>query len=104
MGGSQYTAEIDTMAHAAGSTRDVNAQVKAILAQLRSRVDAVSGFWEGDAKRAFEGLMEVWDARAVQLGQALDGIAEAMDGSRVTYTHREEDTSQAMSTITQTLG
>jgi WXG100 family type VII secretion target len=104
MGGSQYTAEIETMTRAAGSTRDVNAQVQAILAQLRGKVGEVSGFWEGDAKRAFEALMEVWDSRALQLSQALDGIAEAMDASRVTYTHREEDTSQAMSTITQTLG
>lgn len=100
----QYQTEFDTMLRAAGSTRDVNAQVQAILAQLRSKVGEVSGFWEGDAKRAFEGLMEVWDARAIQLSQALDGIAEAMDSSRVTYHHREEDTSQAMSNITQTLG
>jgi WXG100 family type VII secretion target len=103
MGGS-YATEFDVMLRAAGSTRDTNANVQAILSQLRSKVGEVSGFWEGDAKRAFEALMEVWDSRAIQLGQALDGIAEAMDSSRVTYQHREEDTSQAMSNITQTLG
>jgi len=103
MGGS-YTTEFDVMLRAAGSARETNAQVQAILSQLRSKVGEVSGFWEGDAKRAFEALMEVWDSRAMQLSNALDGIAEAMDHSRVTYTHREDDTSQAMSTITQTLG
>jgi WXG100 family type VII secretion target len=99
-----YATEFDVMLRAAGSTRDTNAQVQAILSQLRAKVGEVSGFWEGDAKRAFEALMEVWDSRAVQLNQALEGIAEAMDQSRVTYHHREEDTSQAMSAITQTLG
>ncbi len=99
-----YTTEFDVMLRAAGSTRDTNAQVQAILSQLRSKVGEVSGFWEGDAKRAFEALMEVWDSRAVQLSRALEGIAEAMDHSRVTYEDREADTSQAMSTITQTLG
>jgi WXG100 family type VII secretion target len=102
--GGQYTTEFDVMLRAAGSTREVNAQVQAILSQLRGKVGEVSGFWQGDAQRAFEGLMEVWDSRAVQLSQALEGIAEAMDASRTTYAHREEDTSQAMSTITQTLG
>ena len=100
----QYTAEFDVMLRAAGSTREVNAQVQAILSQLRSKVGEVSGFWEGSAQRAFDGLMEVWDSRAVQLSQALEGIAEAMDASRTTYAHREADTSQAMSNITQVLG
>jgi len=99
-----YATEFDVMLRAAASTRDTNAQVQAILSQLRAKVGEVSGFWEGDAKRAFEALMEVWDSRAVQLNQALEGIAEAMDASRVTYQHREDDTSQNMSAITQTLG
>lgn len=99
-----YTTEFEVMLRAAGSTRDTNAQVQAILSQLRAKVGEVSGFWEGDAKRAFEALMEVWDSRAVQLSQALEGIADAMDQSRVTYHVREEETSQNMSAITQTLG
>jgi WXG100 family type VII secretion target len=100
----QYTAEFDVMLQAAASTRDVNAQVQAILSQLRGKVGEVAGFWEGSAQRAFQGLMDVWDSRAVQLSQALEGIAEAMDASRATYEHREADTSQAMSGITQALG
>jgi len=99
-----YTTEFDVMLRAASSTRETNAQVQTILSQLRSKVGEVSGFWEGDAKRAFEALMEVWDSRAVQLSHALEGIADAMDHARVTYNIREDDTSQAMSSITHTLG
>ena len=99
----QYTTEFDVMLRAAGSTREVNAQVQAILGQLRGKVGEVSGFWAGDAQRSFDALMEVWDSRANQLSQALEGIAQAMDQSRTTYAHREEDTSQAMSTITNAL-
>ena len=103
MGGG-YNTELDVMLRAADGVRETNAQVQAILGQLRAKVGEVSGFWDGDARRAFEALMEVWDSRAAQLSQALDGIAEAMDSSRVTYHHREQDTSQAMSSITRTLG
>lgn len=99
-----YGADFDVMQGAAGSTRETNAQVQSILSQLRSKVGEVSGFWQGDAQRAFEALMEVWDSRANQLSQALDGIAEAMDQSRTTYHHREEDTSQAMTGIQNALG
>lgn len=103
MGGS-YTSDFGIMVSAANSTRETNAQVQAILGQLRSKVGEVSGFWVGDAQRAFEGLMDVWDSRAIQLSQALDAIAEAMDSSRTTYEIREEDTSQSMSSIQNTLG
>lgn len=103
MGGS-YTSDFDVMAGAAHSTRETNFQVLSILAELRRRVGEVSGFWAGDAQRAFEGLMEVWDSRALQLSQALDGIAEAVEKSRTTYEIREEDTTQSMSSIQNTLG
>ncbi len=104
MSGGQYTTEFDIMLRAAGSARETNAQVQAILSQLRGKVGEVSGFWVGDAQRSFEALMEVWDSRANQLSQALDGIAEAMDSSRTTYEYREEDTSQAMTGIQNALG
>jgi WXG100 family type VII secretion target len=104
MSGGQYTTDFDIMLRAAGSAPETNAQVQAILSQLRGKVGEVSGFWVGDAQRSFEALMEVWDSRANQLSQALDGIAEAMDSSRTTYEYREEDTSQAMTGIQNALG
>jgi WXG100 family type VII secretion target len=94
----------EEMRRAAGQVRQVNEQVQAVLAQLRSQLGPLAAAWRGEAATAFAGLLRRWDADARQLGQALSGIAEAIDGSAAGYQRAEGAHRQSLTAITSALG
>jgi uncharacterized protein YukE len=53
---------------------------------------------------AFQNLMVRWDDAAQRLNHALQGIGESIQASSATYAAQEEQHSQTMSSITQSLG
>ena len=103
-GASGFGTTVEEMERAGQQVLDVDADVQADLAALRSQLVPLQGAWVGDASAAFAGLMARWDADARSLSEALRAIGEAIGGSGRTYQQQEEAQSSGLSAIRAALG
>jgi WXG100 family type VII secretion target len=94
----------EEMERAGRHVLSVNEAVQAELAALRGKLGPLAGAWTGSAATAFTALMARWDADAKALNEALRGIGESIQGSRVTYQQQEDAQAASMSSITAALG
>jgi WXG100 family type VII secretion target len=94
----------EEMERAGRHVLSVNDAVQAELAALRGKLGPLAGAWTGSASAAFTALMARWDNDARLLNQALRGIGESIQGSRLTYEQQEDAQSASMSSITAALG
>jgi WXG100 family type VII secretion target len=99
-----YRTTPEEMQRAATQVRRTNEQIQARLAQLRNQLAPLAGSWKGEAATAFTALMARWNDDARQLGQALEGIGEAISVSGRGYQQAEQSHAQSMSSITSALG
>lgn len=89
---------------AAQQMENTNEELQGNLSALGNVLGSVEGAWQGQAKKAFDTLMEHFMNDAKQLNQSLNTIAENVSGSADTYTQQEEESSQQLSQLSQTLG
>ena len=94
----------EEMERAGRHVLSVNDAVQAELAALRGKLGPLAGAWTGSASAAFTALMARWDNDARSLNQALRGIGESIQGSRITYEQQENAQSASLSSITAALG
>jgi len=104
MSGSAYGLSFEEMDAAGRHVLDVNQDIQGTLSQLKGQLAPLAGAWKGSASMAFQNLMLRWDDAAQRLNHALQGIGESIQASSTTYAAQEEEHSQSMSTITQSLG
>lgn len=104
MPGSAYGLSFEEMDAAGRHVLDTNQDIQSTLSQLKSQLAPLQGAWRGQASTAFANLMVRWDDAAMRLNNALQGIGESIQASSTTYAQQEEEHSQTMSTITQSLG
>lgn len=99
-----YGLSFEEMDAAGRHVLDVNQTIQGTLSQLKSQLAPLQGAWKGQASTAFTNLMIRWDDAAQRLNLALQGIGESIQSSSTSYATQEEEHSQTMSTITQSLG
>lgn len=99
-----YGLSFEEMDAAGKHVLDVNSQVQGQLSQLKSNLVPLQSAWKGSASTAFQNLMIRWDDAATRLNTALDSIGTSIQGSSATYATQEEEHSQTMSQITNSLG
>jgi WXG100 family type VII secretion target len=104
MAGSAYGLSFEEMDAAGRHVLDVNQDIQGSLSQLKSSLAPLAGAWRGSAATAFQNLMVRWDDAAMRLNNALQSIGESIQASGATYAAQEEEHSQTMSAITQSLG
>lgn len=104
MSGSAYGLSFEEMDAAGRHVLDTNQHIQSMLSQLKGNLAPLAGAWQGSAAVAFQNLMVRWDDAALRLNMALEGIGTSIQASSGTYAAQEEQHSQAMSTITQSLG
>lgn len=89
---------------AAQNMENTNQALQANISQLGNVLASTQGAWQGQAATAFHNLMERFQTDAKQLNDSLNQIAEQVTGSANEYTRQEEESSQSLSKLTQTLG
>ncbi|MGH3504305.1 MAG: WXG100 family type VII secretion target [Nocardioidaceae bacterium] len=99
-----YQTGAPELKQAAQQMENTNEQLQGNLSSLGNVLSQVEGAWAGQAKKAFDVLMEHFMKDAKQLNQSLQSIAENVSGSADTYTQQEEEASQSLSQLSQTLG
>lgn len=99
-----YQTGAPELKQAAQQMENTNEQLQGNLKSLGNVLAGLEGAWAGEAKRAFDTLMEHFMNDAQQLNQSLNTIAEQVSGSADTYTQQEEESAQSLSKLTQTLG
>lgn len=100
---SGFEAQSGQIQSAATHVREVRDQVTTQINQLQASVQQLSASWGGDAARAFDGLMQRWDAQELALRNALSNIADMMDQNRTTYESTEADQQAAMTQVAAAL-
>ena len=104
MAGSQYELSFEEMDAAGRHVLDTNQNIQSTLSQLKGNLAPLQGAWTGAASTAFTNLMVRWDDAAQRLNAALESIGTSIQASSTSYQAQEEEHSQTMSTITQSLG
>jgi WXG100 family type VII secretion target len=99
-----YGLSFEEMDAAGRHVLDVNQDIQSNLSQLRNNLAPLAGAWRGQASTAFQNLMVRWDDAALRLNDALESIGTSIQASSTSYAAQEEEHSQTMSTITQSLG
>lgn len=94
----------EEMERAGRHVQSVNQTVQTELSMLRAKLDPLAGAWTGAAAAEFARLMMRWDTDARALNEALRSIGEAIQGSRASYQHHEEQQASSLSSITAALG
>jgi WXG100 family type VII secretion target len=102
--GGGYGAQTADMNTAAGHVLRVNESIQNELKALQSRLEPLAAGWQGDAARAFTGLMQRWNTDAASLQQALQGIGMQIQKSGQAYEMNEAAQSSGFSKITSALG
>ncbi|GAY10161.1 WXG100 family type VII secretion target [Pseudonocardia sp. N23] len=99
-----YGTSTAEMQRAGRHVLEVNDQVQADLSALRNGLMPLAGAWRGEAASAFTGLMARWDADARKLGEALQAIGSAVQGSAAAYQRQEDEQAAGLSAIRAALG
>ncbi len=103
-GSSNFRAELATMQAAAQHVYDVNAQIQSQLNSLLSRLDPLTGTWQGGAATSFQALKDRWHQDATQLNAALRAIGDGLTKAHGSYQAVDESTQQGFTSITRKLG
>ena len=103
MAGSHVGATFEEMRAGAARIIDVDGQISQRLSQLRNELAPLAGQWQGASATAFTNLMARYDSNALKISQALQAIAEQVQGSSATYVTEEEAQSQSFSGISNAL-
>jgi 6 kDa early secretory antigenic target len=102
--GSNFRAELSTMQAASQHVYDVNAQIQSQLSNLLSRLDPLTGTWQGAAATSFQVLKDRWHQDATQLNAALRAIGDGLVKVHSNYQTTEETSQQSFTSITRKLG
>lgn len=94
--GGGFGTDVETQRAAARSIQAVNSEIQGILGQVKGHVEELSGGWAGQAKAAFDQLMERWGDDARKLSDALDNIGTQMAGSSEEYQRQEEEAQSSL--------
>lgn len=77
-----------TYAELERAAQDISGQAKKLdgdLQALQTRMKDISGFFEGEAKTAADGLHREWDMKSREIHQALNAIANAIRDASAAY-------------------
>jgi WXG100 family type VII secretion target len=75
----------DVLVAAAADVSRTRADLHGDLTGLRTRLEQLSGQWEGQGERAFRGAIEAWQHSADQVVGALDSFELQLRASEGTY-------------------
>lgn len=83
---------------------EIKARMDQNMSQLRDNIEATRAGWDGMAAKAFQNVMENFDAKNRALNDALQKIGELLQKSGVAYQQAEEEQNQAIGSIGNALG
>ncbi|MGW5053249.1 WXG100 family type VII secretion target [Actinokineospora sp. NPDC004072] len=99
-----YGVSQDEMAKAAVDVDNVNQQSQDALKSLYNALTPLQDNWRGQASVAFQTLLQRYQDDSNKLHQALADISDQLKQSNEAYARQEEESSQALSNITNVLG
>jgi WXG100 family type VII secretion target len=71
---------------------------------VRGEIEQVTGYWTGDAQRAFAGLMSRWDEQARKLNQVLVTLQDALTSTDADQNQTEQSHEQSISHLSSIMG
>ena len=80
-----FNVTVSELTTAASNCDRTAAEVEATLAALRTLVRGLADEWRGFASTEFQTLMDNWDTHALNLNNALVGIASGLRGNALNY-------------------
>lgn len=99
-----YKTGAPELRQAAKHMEDTNQALQGNISRLGGILASTQGAWKGEAATSFHTLMERFQNDAKQLNDSLNSIAEQVTGSAQAYEQQEQEASQSLSKLTQTLG
>jgi WXG100 family type VII secretion target len=94
----------DVLVAAAADVSRTRADLGGDLTALRSRLEQLSGQWEGQGERAFRGAIETWQHSADQVIGALDTFESQLRASEGTYAETDDGVAAALNRYAGILG
>lgn len=101
---SGFTASPEELEQLCKDIRANSEDTQAALKEAYNSADGLSSSWVGDAKKAFDSLLDRFKADADKLREAQRVIADGVGGTAQTMVEQEEEQSQQMSQIMNRLG
>lgn len=94
----------DVLVAAAADVARTRADLTGDLSGLRTRLEQLSGQWEGQGERAFRGAIEAWQRSADQVIGALDGFESQLRATEGTYAETDGGVAAALNRNAGLLG
>lgn len=88
---SPFSVDYASVQAAAQDVRSARGEVDGDLKALATVVSELQSAWQGDASRAYQGVMARWNNDASKLLQALDQIADLLDKSASQHQVNEQE-------------
>jgi WXG100 family type VII secretion target len=98
-----FKTETVQMLTAANHVREVNQNIDSSLKALLTKLESLYQTWAGQGASSFHVLKERWIEDANKLNQSLEGIATALDQTRVQYEQSEEQSKTDFTKVTGNL-
>lgn len=101
---STLSTDFDLMRSAAAATDSRNEEIRVLLQEFISRMDAVPpSVWGGRAAARFQEVVQQWNAESTRLSHALAGIAETIRHSERELREAAQLHAQRISDVTAQL-
>jgi WXG100 family type VII secretion target len=94
-----FGADADVMARASSQVDEVKSNIEQAVRQLQSNVEPVLGSWQGQAATVFRRLMDAFQENAHTITSKLDEIGQNIRTSGQTYSQKDEEHQQQLSSI-----
>ncbi|MGW1726751.1 WXG100 family type VII secretion target [Streptomyces sp. NPDC002306] len=94
----------EMVSQAATSCDTTAGEIQGQLADLKSYVVNLEGWWQGIAQDTFQALMQEYDIYSRMLHDALTDIASGLRGNYVNYTDAEQQNIASINAIEAGLG
>lgn len=88
--GSGYKTTDVVLAEAAHDVEGTKLDLQGIITELRSRLDALNGSWQGRGGTAFQGAIQAWQHTADRVVGAMDNFHASLTGTEATYSETED--------------
>lgn len=96
---SGFGADADVMARASSQIDEVKSNIDQAVRQLQGNIEPVLGSWQGQAATVFRRLMDSFEENARTITTKLDEIGQNIRSSGQTYTQKDEEHQQQLSSI-----
>lgn len=96
---SQISAEAGALKAGQVAVSEARQGIEKRIADIRGEIDALSGYWKGDAANAYTQLVQAWDEKSTALNNRLIKLEEDLRSTERDQEATEQEHEQNVSSI-----